>query len=51
MGGGDGMKSITRPKYNDVEIKSDAKIEHPGKREASNDRASGGLGIISHANT
>ena len=30
------MKSITQPKYNDVEIKSDAKTGHPGQFEASN---------------
>ena len=45
------MESITQPKYNDVEIKSDAKMEHPGKIDASNDRASGGLDILSYANT
>ena len=45
------MKSITQPKYNDVEIKSDVRTGHPGKFEASNDRASGGLDILSYANT
>ena len=45
------MKSITQSKYNDVEIKSDIKTEHPGKFEASKDRVSGGLDILSYANT
>ena len=45
------MKSIMQPKYNDVEIKSDARTRYPGKFEKSNDRASGGLDILSYANT
>ena len=45
------MKSITQPRYNDVEIKNDAKMGHPGQFEALNDTASGGLDILSYTNT
>ena len=51
MEGGDGMKSIMQPKYNNVEIKCNARTRHPGKFEASTNRASGGLDILSYANT
>ena len=51
MEGGDGMKSITQLKYNNVLIKSDATTGHPGQFEASNDTSSDGIDNSSYANT